>query len=59
MPKMNYTCKLCHWPFDHPAGVDYLADGTRLLKCPHCEGQFEALPDGGMATHGVDPKEVV
>jgi hypothetical protein len=55
----QYTCPLCYLTFDHPAGVIYPREDVKLIVCPHCEGQFEALPTKGTLNHGVDPKGVV
>jgi hypothetical protein len=45
--------------FEHPAGVKRLADGSEVIKCPHCGAEFETLPHGGTPDQGVDPKGVV
>lgn len=56
MPE-NYQCPTCKEAFKWPAGVTYLEDGTRLLKCPECGNDFPLLPQGEKPK--IDPKEIV
>jgi len=58
MPKENRVCPNCNMIIVCPAHIDYLADGSKLVKCPHCKAKFETLPQGDTNT-GVDPKGVV
>jgi uncharacterized C2H2 Zn-finger protein len=58
MPRENRVCPNCNMIFECEAGVEYLEDGSKLVKCPHCKLKFETLPQGYAYT-GVDPKGVV
>ena len=53
-----YVCFHCQMVFDHPAGIEYLKEGSKLVQCPHCKAKFETLPQGDTNT-GVDPRGVV
>jgi len=58
MSDTYYSCPNCYMMFDHPAGIEYLKEGSKLVKCPHCKLKFETLPQGDEHI-GIDPKGVV
>ena len=58
MPDRYHSCPNCYTYFDHPMGIEYLKEGSKLVQCPHCKLKFETLPQGD-ENIGIDPKGVM